>query len=123
MEVAHGDDVRKLIVHHINFAKRHAQLFYRKRPNLGFDQEDFEGAALLGLCDAARRFDPARGMLFQTFAYFRIKGAMFDLLREGGGIQRRYYNQIIQASKKRAEREAPEAEKTAIDSNDGSDVP
>lgn len=106
MNVVLTKDAKTLIVDHINFAKRHASYFYRKRAMLGFDLEDYEGAALLGLCDAARRFDPARGMLFQTFAYFRIKGAMFDLLREGGGIQRRSYNQIVKASKQQGERAA-----------------
>ena len=93
-----NEATRTLIIENIDFAKRHALKFYRKRTKLGFDVEDFEGAALLGLCDAARRFRPEKGMAFQTFAYFRIKGAMFDLLREGGGIRRRYYNQIVRAS-------------------------
>lgn len=85
---------KKLILENIPFAKRMAAHFHRKRTNLGFDLEDIEGAAMLGLCDAASRFEPDRGMMFRTFAYFRIKGAMFDLLREGG-IQRRQFNRMV----------------------------
>src|SRR5262245_17644591 len=31
-----------------------------------------------GLLEAARRFDPARGVPFRAFANFRIRGAMLD---------------------------------------------
>ncbi len=52
---------------------------------MGIDFDDFFAAALLGLCDAARRYDPARGESFQTFSFLRIRGAMYDLIRRGGG--------------------------------------
>ena len=41
-----------------------------------------EAAAEFGLVQAAKAFDPARGIVFTTFAYYRIRGAVFDLLRE-----------------------------------------
>ena len=34
-----------------------------------------------GLVEAAGRFDPDRGVAFSTFAYYRIRGAIFDGLR------------------------------------------
>ncbi|MBI2355849.1 MAG: FliA/WhiG family RNA polymerase sigma factor [Candidatus Doudnabacteria bacterium] len=37
---------------------------------------------VLGLIDAARRFDKRRGIKFQTFAERRIRGAMIDALRK-----------------------------------------
>lgn len=86
----------KLVCEHIEFTKKIASQFYAKRTFLGFERDDFEGAAMLGLCDAARRFDKNKGMLFRTFVYFRIRGAMYDLLRAGSGIQRRQYNRLIQ---------------------------
>ena len=36
---------------------------------------------MLGLIDAARRFDEARGIKFETFAERRVRGAMIDALR------------------------------------------
>jgi len=36
---------------------------------------------VLGLIDAARRFDEARGIKFKTFAERRVRGAMIDALR------------------------------------------
>jgi RNA polymerase sigma factor for flagellar operon FliA len=37
---------------------------------------------MLGLIDAARRFDEARGIKFETFAERRVRGAMIDALRK-----------------------------------------
>src|ERR1700693_1217009 len=36
---------------------------------------------VIGLIDAARRFDEARGIKFETFAERRVRGAMIDALR------------------------------------------
>lgn len=44
-------------------------------------REDIRSAALMGLLDAANRFDPRRGVLFKTFAERRIRGAVFDEVR------------------------------------------
>ncbi len=44
-------------------------------------REDIRSAALMGLMDAANRFDPRRGVLFKTFAERRIRGAVFDEVR------------------------------------------
>lgn len=44
-------------------------------------RDDIRSAALLGLFDAANRFDPRRGVLFKTFAERRIRGAVFDEVR------------------------------------------
>jgi RNA polymerase sigma factor for flagellar operon FliA len=45
------------------------------------DREDIRSAALMGLMDAATRFDPRRGVLFKTFAERRIRGSVFDEVR------------------------------------------
>lgn len=37
--------------------------------------------ALVGLLEAINRFDPSRGILFQTYARHRIRGAVFDGMR------------------------------------------
>ncbi len=48
---------------------------------LGTDLDNLEAAGVLGLVEAANRFDPARGVRFKTFAYTRIRGAIFDEMR------------------------------------------
>ena len=94
-----------LVIDHIDYAKRLARQFFYERQNIGVDLEDFEGAALLGLCDAACRFDETRGMAFQTFCFFRVKGAMYDLLRRGGGVSRRQFAALTRTSDGAAESE------------------
>ena len=45
--------------------------------------DDLQSAAYLGLCEAATRFDFTRDNIsFKTFAYLRIRGAVFDILRK-----------------------------------------
>lgn len=43
---------------------------------------DLIGYGHFGLIDAARSYDPDRGVTFEAFATFRIRGAMFDGIRE-----------------------------------------
>jgi RNA polymerase sigma factor for flagellar operon FliA len=51
------------------------------------DRDDVIGAAELGLVEAAQKFDPSRGVLFKTFAYYRIRGAIYDALRKNGWLK------------------------------------
>ncbi len=50
--------------------------------------------ARLGLLEAAKRFDENAGVDFKTFAYYRIKGAIYDGLRKNGWIPRSLYSKI-----------------------------
>ena len=45
------------------------------------NKDDLVSAGVLGLIDAVDKFDPARAIMFKTYAEFRIKGAMLDELR------------------------------------------
>ncbi|MBL7663346.1 sigma-70 family RNA polymerase sigma factor [bacterium] len=85
-----------LVASHVSFAKRLAAFTATKKKAFGFDTEEFESAAYLGLCDAARRFNAEKGMNFETFAYFRIQGAMADMLRNEAGVRRRQYNRLTE---------------------------
>jgi RNA polymerase sigma factor for flagellar operon FliA len=53
----------------------------RSRLPHSVDQDDLVSDGVLGLMDAIERFDPARGLSFQTFAVPRIRGAIIDGLR------------------------------------------
>ena len=48
------------------------------------ERSELESAADLGLVEAANAFDPTRGVLFTTFSYYRIRGAVYDYLRKVG---------------------------------------
>lgn len=45
------------------------------------DEEDLIGYGVFGLLDALQRFEPSRGVKFETYATLRIRGAMIDGLR------------------------------------------
>jgi len=51
--------------------------------------DDMMSDARMGLLTARGRFDPAVGVAFSTFSYYRIKGAILDGLRKSGVIARR----------------------------------
>jgi RNA polymerase sigma factor for flagellar operon FliA len=55
------------------------------------DIGDLVQDGMIGLIDAANRFDEERGIKFETFAERRVRGAMIDALRKGAwprGIRR-----------------------------------
>lgn len=52
------------------------------------DFEDLVAYGQLGLVEASERFDATRGNSFSTFAFYRIKGAIYDGLRDMGAISR-----------------------------------
>jgi len=56
--------------------------------------DDLIGYGELGLIEAADRFDPKFNVNFMTFAYYRIRGAVYDGLRSMGWISRSHYAKI-----------------------------
>lgn len=52
------------------------------------DFEELVGYGMIGLFEAADRYDVRRKVSFVTFSYYRIKGAMFDGLRQMGILTR-----------------------------------
>ncbi|MCB0325340.1 MAG: sigma-70 family RNA polymerase sigma factor [Bdellovibrionales bacterium] len=100
-----SETVEALVEQHIAYAKSLAQRFYLSRQHVGIELDDYIGAALLGLCDAARRYDPKKNDNFRTFSFFRIRGSMYDLMRRGGGVSREYYSELLRKSGDRPEGE------------------
>ena len=58
------------------------------------DYEEVLCNARLGLLEAAKRFDETQEVDFRTFAYYRIKGAIYDGLRRSGWLPRTLYAKI-----------------------------
>jgi RNA polymerase sigma factor for flagellar operon FliA len=52
------------------------------------DIDDMINTGVLGLMDAIEKFDPERGVKFETYAEFRIKGAILDELRSMDWVPR-----------------------------------
>jgi len=54
----------------------------RKHLPYHLSQEDLEQAGVIGLLQAAEKFDPRKSVPVKFYARFRIRGAMLDSLRE-----------------------------------------
>ena len=79
----------------------------RSRLPHSVDQDDLVSDGVLGLMDAIERFDPSRGLSFQTFAVPRIRGAIIDGLRSMDFVPRSVRDKVRivqQASLKLEER-------------------
>ena len=68
------------IVAGIPFVEALARRMAATMPN-SIDLGDLVQDGVIGLIDAARRFDEDRGIKFETFAERRVRGAMIDALR------------------------------------------
>jgi RNA polymerase sigma factor for flagellar operon FliA len=68
------------IVASLPFVEALARRMAASMPN-SIDVGDLVQDGVLGLIDAARRFDEGRGIKFETFAERRVRGAMIDALR------------------------------------------
>jgi RNA polymerase sporulation-specific sigma factor len=53
----------------------------------GIEYDDLFGAGCLGLCKAAKGFDPSRGLCFSTYAVPVILGEIRRLFRDGGAVK------------------------------------
>lgn len=60
------------------------------------DYNDLVSDGIIGLMDAIDRFDPDRGLTFQTFAVPRVRGAMVDALRAMDWVPRSVRDRIRQ---------------------------
>lgn len=55
----------------------------------GMDTDDLVSCGLLGLAEAHKRFDSARGGQFSGFAAIRVRGAMLDAIRKQDWVPRK----------------------------------
>lgn len=78
--VAQKDRRDQLIVENLTLVRHLVGKLVAELPP-GVDLDNLESAGVLGLVEAAHRFDPERGVQFKTYAYTRIRGAVLDELR------------------------------------------
>ncbi|MCE9580604.1 MAG: sigma-70 family RNA polymerase sigma factor [Deltaproteobacteria bacterium] len=88
-----------LILRHVGAARRIALSVVRGAD--GARRDDAIAAGLLGLTEAADRYDPGRGEPFVAFAEKRIRGAVVDELRRGDVLPRRLRRQVRRAAQAR----------------------
>jgi RNA polymerase sigma factor for flagellar operon FliA len=83
-----------LIERHLDLPRRVARVIHRRcREYVELDELIALGNA--GLTEAAARFDPGAGVLFTTFAHYRVQGAMLDGLRRSSPLPRDRWRQLV----------------------------
>src|SRR5256886_17700253 len=105
------------IVAGLPFVEALARRMAASMPN-SIDIGDLVQDGMLGLIDAAHRFDEARGIKFETFAERRVRGAMIDALRKDAsprGVRRprRELDAARQALRRELGHEPPLADRAA----------
>ena len=93
-----------LIVHYSPLVKFVAGRIGAGLPS-NVDSGDLIGSGVFGLIDAIERFDPERGVKFETFAVPRIRGAIYDGLRQLDWVPRSVRSRARQVEKAFAELE------------------
>lgn len=78
VDVASRDDV---LLENLPMVRFIARRIHEKLPQ-HVNLEDLVGAGILGLIDAAAKFDPLKNAQFRTYAQFRVRGAIMDSLRD-----------------------------------------
>jgi len=70
----------QLLKEYLPLIRYHADQLMRRTPN-SIELDDLIDTGVLGLLDAASRFESDREVQFKTFVSYRIRGAMIDYLR------------------------------------------
>lgn len=74
----------ELVEKNMGLATYFAQRFY----STGMELEDLVQEGMVGLMDAANRFDPRRGIKFSTYAAWHIRKAIMDAIRNKNDMVR-----------------------------------
>ncbi|MGH7150629.1 MAG: sigma-70 family RNA polymerase sigma factor, partial [Planctomycetota bacterium] len=82
--------LRNLLVESYRRLVRETLRHLRPRPPIRFDREDLESAGLFGLLRAVERFDPGRGVRFETFAGRWVRGAILEEVRRADPWPRKW---------------------------------
>jgi RNA polymerase sigma factor for flagellar operon FliA len=89
-----GTDV---VAQHAELVRRIAHHLSARLP-ASVDVEDLVQSGMVGLIEAARKFDSAQGVSFESFASARIRGAMVDEIRRGDWAPRSVHRKSREAS-------------------------
>ena len=74
------DDTNALVMLHLAMVKRIASHLKARVPPF-MELDELIQVGMVGLLEAARAFDPTKGIEFEGFAHLRVKGAMIDEIR------------------------------------------
>lgn len=78
---APAGDRDEILLENLQMVRYVARRIHEKLPQ-HVDLDDLISAGILGLIDAAAKFDSAKNVQFRTYAQFRVRGAILDSLRD-----------------------------------------
>ena len=70
----------ELVLSHLGLVKRVA-LHLKARVPAYMELDELIQVGMIGLLEASRAYDPAKGVEFENFAHSRVRGAMLDEVR------------------------------------------
>jgi RNA polymerase sigma factor for flagellar operon FliA len=84
----------KLVEKHLDISRRAAAMVYpRVKQHVEFDE--LVALANTGLAEAASRYDPSKGASFNTFAWYRVHGAIIDGIRKMTNLPRQTWAKLL----------------------------
>ena len=86
--------IDRLVATHRSYAHAIAAEVARKLPN-HVERSELQSAAELGLVEAAAAFDSRPGVQFKTYAYYRIRGAVYDSIRKATWFSPKQYSDYV----------------------------
>jgi RNA polymerase sigma factor FliA len=105
----------ELIRHYAPLVKRIAHHLMARLPS-SVQLDDLIQSGMIGLLEAAKKYDATKGATFETYAGIRIRGAMVDEVRKGDWVPRSVHRnsrriaEAIRAVEARTGRDAQDAE-------------
>ena len=117
-----AEDLERVVLEHLPLVRRVASHLASRLPdNVSLD--DLTQAGVLGLLDAAKRYETGHGASFETYAELRVRGAILDELRRGDWGPRSLYRRArtvaeairtVEAERGRSSRDAEVAEQLGV---------
>src|SRR5690554_2189698 len=116
---------RALVEQHAPLVKRIAHHLLMRMP-ASVQLDDLVQSGMIGLLEAARKYDVSKGASFETYAGIRIRGAMLDEVRKGDWAPRsvhRKSRQVAEAVKAVEARTGTDARDHEVAEELGMDLP
>ncbi|MCB1646452.1 MAG: RNA polymerase sigma factor FliA [Pseudomonadales bacterium] len=105
--MAHGVDVYtefqmpsadELVVEYAPLVKRIAHHMVSRMPE-SVQTDDLIQSGMIGLLEAAAKYDASKGASFETYAGIRIRGSMLDEIRRGDWVPRSVHRNVRSVAK------------------------
>lgn len=87
------DEREEMILKYIPYVKYIASRLISGKPP-GIETEDLISFGIIGLIDAIEKFDPSKGIKFETYATVRIRGSIIDELRKISWIPKSAFSKL-----------------------------